>query len=71
MEIQFYPDELDYVNAQLLPRTPLEDDKSFLGTFCLSCLRADGENYELLREALKALMKKYPLHTAGHAGEKR
>ena len=60
MEIQFYPDELDYVNAQLRPRIPIANDKSFLGTFCLSCLRADGENYELLREALKALMKKYP-----------
>ncbi len=53
-----YPDELDYVNAQLYNRDPL--DKSFLGTFCHACLRADADNYEILRPALAALMQKYP-----------
>jgi len=60
MIIQDYPDELDYVNAQLHPLIRNSDDKSFLGTFCLACLRADSDNYELLRSALLVLMKKYP-----------
>lgn len=60
MIIQFYLDELDYVNAQLHPRVLSKDDKSFLGTFCLACLRADDQNYELLRPTLQILMKKYP-----------
>jgi hypothetical protein len=60
MSIQNYPDELDYVNAQLHPQVRDRDDKSFLGTFCLACLRADDENYELLRLPLGFFMKKYP-----------
>jgi hypothetical protein len=60
MEIQSYPDELDYVNAQLHPSIRAADDKSFLGTFCLACLRADGSNYEILRPSLFFLMAKYP-----------
>jgi hypothetical protein len=60
MIIQFYPDELDYVNATLHPSIRAADDKSFLGTFCLACLRADDENYELLRPVLAVLMGKYP-----------
>jgi len=58
MIIQSYPDDLDYVNATLHGRG--DDDKSFLGTFCLACLRADSENYELLRALLAVLMMKYP-----------
>lgn len=61
MIIQFYPDELDYVNATLHPSLRAPDDKSFLGTFCQACLRADDDNYELLRPALLALMEKYPV----------
>lgn len=63
MIIQEYPDELDYVNATLHPfanSTATRDEKSFLGAFCNTCLRADGENYELLRPALIVLMQKYP-----------
>ncbi|MGH9747258.1 MAG: hypothetical protein ACRD59_14270 [Candidatus Acidiferrales bacterium] len=56
--IQFYPEELDYVNAMLHSRGP--EDKSFLGTFCDACLRADAENYILIRPALRQLMQKYP-----------
>ena len=58
MIIQSYPDDLDYVNATLHGRG--DHDKSFLGTFCLACLRADSENYELLRPLLAVLMMKYP-----------
>ena len=58
MIIQGYLDELNYVNATLHGRG--HDDKSFLGTFCLACLRADSENYELLRPLLAVLMMKYP-----------
>lgn len=58
MTIQAYPDELDYVNAQLHGRGP--DDKSFLGTFCLVCLRADAENYKDLRCVLQIFMMRYP-----------
>jgi hypothetical protein len=60
MIIQSYPDELDYVNAQLHPSIRDADDKSFLGTFCLACLRADAQNYEILRLALNTLILKYP-----------
>lgn len=60
MEIQCYPDELDYVNAQLHPSIRPSDDKSFLGTFCQACLRADGANYEVLRGVLYFFMSKYP-----------
>jgi len=60
MIIQGYPDELDYVNAQLHPLTRSNDDKSFLGTFCQACLRADDANYELLRPVLLAMIEKYP-----------
>ncbi len=59
MEIQGYPDELNYANAQIESRAP--DDQSFLGTFCWACLRADSQNYEVLRMSLRWLMKKYPL----------
>lgn len=60
MIIQSYPDELDYVNAQLHPLVRSKNDQSFLGTFCLACLRADGSNYQLLRPVLHVLMEKYP-----------
>jgi len=59
MEIQGYPDELDYANAQIASRDP--DDQSFLGTFCLACLRADSQNYEVLRMSLRYFMIKYPV----------
>lgn len=58
MTIQNYPDELDYVNVELENRAL--DDKSFVGTFCLACLRADDDNYELLRPTLFFMMHKYP-----------
>jgi hypothetical protein len=67
--IQFYPDELDYVNATLSPRG--NDDKSFLGTFCDACLRADNENYELLRPVLQQLMQKYPAPAKRLEAERR
>jgi len=59
MEIQGYPEELDYVNAQLHLKGP--DDESFLGTFCWACLRADSQNYEILRMSLRYFMIKYPV----------
>jgi hypothetical protein len=58
MCIQFFPDELDYVNAVL---HPIEDKcGSFLELFCHACLAADSENYLLIRPALLVLMGKYP-----------
>jgi hypothetical protein len=60
MIIQHYPDELDYVNAQLHPLVRREDDKSFLAHFLRSCLAADSLNYEIIRPALHELMVKYP-----------
>ncbi|MGH9728451.1 MAG: hypothetical protein ACRD4V_07655 [Candidatus Acidiferrales bacterium] len=56
--IQFHPEELDYVNAKL--HSQKEERKSFLGSFLDACLRADAENYPLLRPAPLALMEKYP-----------
>jgi len=59
MNIQFYPDELDYVNVKLRPAGHT-DESSFLGTFLLACLRADCQNYEILRPALQVMMRKEP-----------
>ena len=58
MTIQFYPDELDYVNAKLHPMAPKTG--SFLTSFLQACLAADSENYELLRPALRQIMLKHP-----------
>lgn len=58
MNIQFYPDELDYVNAKLAPTAPKSG--SFLEAFLHACVAADSQNYELLRPALKIIMEKYP-----------
>ncbi len=60
MILNGYPDELDYVNAQLHTLVRDESDESFLGTLCLAATRADDENYELLRPVLVAMMTKYP-----------
>lgn len=70
MIIQSYPDELDYVNAQVHPLVRGQDDKSFLGTFCMACLRADDQNYELIRPVLHELMEKYPADRARLAMER-
>lgn len=59
MIINVYPDELDYVNAKLHPLART-DENSFLWAFLQSCLRADPENYELIRPVLWAMMVKYP-----------
>lgn len=67
--IQFYPKEYDYVSRKLAGYFPADPDKtqllkaapdSFLGTFLSACLRADAENYEIIRPALAKLMEKYP-----------
>lgn len=55
--IQNYPNELDYVNAMQRRFGP---SSSFLDAFFDACLRADAENYELLRPVLQAFMGKYP-----------
>jgi hypothetical protein len=60
MILNFYPEELDYVNAQTHPLIRSGDDASFLRTFCLAAARADSENYELLRPVLIVMMIKYP-----------
>lgn len=58
MNIQFYPHELNYVNAKLHPAAPRSG--SFLSQFLGACLSADGENYELLRPAVQIFIEKYP-----------
>ena len=58
MNIQFYPDELDYANAKLHPHAPTVG--SFLKSFLNACANADFQNYELLRPVLKVMMEKYP-----------
>ena len=55
--IQSYPDELTYVNAMLLTR---RGNNSFLEAFFMACLRADGENYQIIRPGLLEIMQKYP-----------
>lgn len=57
--IQFFPDDLDYVNAKL--EEAHEGNESFLVAFLNACLRADDENYALLRPVLHHFMRKYPL----------
>ena len=58
MTVQFYPDELNYINAKLHPLAP--KCGSFLDAFLRACMAADGENYALLRPALREIMMKYP-----------
>jgi len=67
MNIQFYPAELDYVNAKL-KRGPRAG--SFLAGFLQCCLDADFQNYELLRSALQVLMEKYPADPDDLAAER-
>ena len=55
--IQFYPAELNYVNAQIRTELPV---LSFLNLFLEACLRADAENYEIIRPSLLIFMEKYP-----------
>jgi hypothetical protein len=55
--IQSYPYELDWLSAVTFGRG---EDNSFLVTFCNACLRADGENYEVLRPVVHFFMGKYP-----------
>lgn len=62
MNIQFYPDELDWVNAQMHNRDP--HDTSFIGAVLQVALRADPENYELFRPFLNLMMAKYPADPA-------
>jgi hypothetical protein len=55
--IQRYPNELDYVNAVV---RECQRHRSFIWYYCDVCLRADWENYEILRPALLIFMEKYP-----------
>jgi hypothetical protein len=66
MQIQNYPDELNYVNAKL---SELNDDESFLGRFLWACLHADPENYFVLRAPLNFFMGKYPADVKRLAAE--
>lgn len=66
--IQFYLNELDYVNAQL---HPAQKCGHFLESFFQSCLRADAENYQLLRPILREFMAKYPASPERLEAERR
>lgn len=59
MQLNQYSDDLDYVNKKL--EEAHEGSQSFLVAFLNACIRADGENYELLRPVLHHFMRKYPL----------
>jgi hypothetical protein len=52
-----FPDELDYLNAVVRDH---QRAGSFMWSFCDACLRADGENYAIIRPALFIIMHKYP-----------
>ncbi|HXP82600.1 MAG TPA: hypothetical protein VN976_22060 [Verrucomicrobiae bacterium] len=69
MNIQGYPDELNYVNAILHPLAPKSG--SFLTAFCQACQAADFENYEFLRPPLAVFMQKYPCDVQRRAMEER
>jgi hypothetical protein len=56
VNINFYPKELNYVNAMLADPKPGD----FLRLFLQACVHADTENYELLRPIVKTFMNKYP-----------
>jgi hypothetical protein len=58
MIIQQDTQALNYVNAQLHPLAPKPG--SYLECFLHACLRADSENYGILRPILLAYMVKYP-----------
>lgn len=64
MSIQFYPDELDYVNAKLGSVQNVNDEApkcgGFLQAFLIACLRADDPNYEIIQPALRTFMQIYP-----------
>jgi hypothetical protein len=68
MTMHHYPEESTYILAILHPKAPKVG--SFLMAFCEACVRADIENYELLRPALKVLMKKYPCDIQRQAVER-
>jgi hypothetical protein len=57
MIINLYYDELNWANAK---RAENDDKHSFLNTFIEACFRADAQNYEVLRPALRFFMGKYP-----------
>ncbi len=67
-EIQFYPDLLDYCNAKI---AETRGSSSFIGAFCLACVRADGENFETLRPALEAIRVKHPARASYLEHERR
>jgi hypothetical protein len=56
-DISFYKEELDYLHSKRAGRA----NGSFLQAFLAACERADGENFQLLLPALRAIMTKYPL----------
>lgn len=63
MIIQFYDEDLDYVNRKIM-----ENVGQFLDHFLHACLHADDENYELLRPVLHQIAKKYPLRPKPRGG---
>jgi hypothetical protein len=58
MIIQMYSDELHYCNAKLHPFGARPG--SFLELICHAALRADAQNYEILRPLIHVMMSKYP-----------
>jgi hypothetical protein len=68
VNINLYPEELDWVNATISIRA---GSNSFLELFCEACLRADFQNYELLRPVVAEFMRKYPAPPARIAAERQ
>jgi hypothetical protein len=56
-----YPELWEYVT-----RKEQENVGSFLATFLELCLRADAENFEIIKPALEKLQEKYPLRKEFH-----
>jgi hypothetical protein len=69
MIIQQFPDELNYCNAILHPLAPRPG--SFLELFCHAAMRADSDNYSLMRPLLLIMMTKYPADSVRLAQEKQ
>jgi hypothetical protein len=68
LPINCYPVELDWVNATI---ADARGSGSFLETFCHAALRADAQNYTIIRPALLLLMDKYPASPERLAAEVR
>ena len=60
MPVTLQDDALDLRNWVFGAAHPNSSASSFVRTFAEACIRADGDNYPILRPALLEIAKKYP-----------